>query len=134
MALQKECLDIMRKNETYRERDNNRTGIRLPKNITDTLCPGLCNDNGRCVEGVCICYTNFTSDDCSIDTNRGPIITEIRYDGICDIQSRDDCHLVRVLGSNLMQTNKSSCRTTKLRVRYICILIHNVFMLIISVT
>ena len=37
----------------------------LVEEIADSLCPNDCSSNGRCANGSCICYTDFTAEDCS---------------------------------------------------------------------
>ena len=38
----------------------------LPAFLAQNLCPGDCNGNGDCVNSTCVCYSNFTSPDCSL--------------------------------------------------------------------
>lgn len=35
-------------------------------NSTDKPCKNDCSNNGYCLEGVCICLSNFVGDDCSL--------------------------------------------------------------------
>jgi len=35
-------------------------------NSTDKPCKNDCSNNGYCLEGVCICISNFVGDDCSL--------------------------------------------------------------------
>ena len=39
----------------------------IPDILTKNLCPGDCSGNGQCVNSTCICNSNFTATDCSIE-------------------------------------------------------------------
>ena len=41
------------------------------------VCPGACSGSGQCVNGVCICNSNYGGSDCSIDLTISPKINQI---------------------------------------------------------
>lgn len=113
-ALQGECGETLFGNDTHWEERNG--ARRPPQNFTETLCPNLCSGHGTCQDSICTCNENFTAIDCSIDKRKGPTLLSIRKGSICDMRTRSDCHLVRIMGSNFMVAVNSACRTTKLKV------------------
>lgn len=43
--------------------------------ISELLCPNDCTFNGKCVNGSCVCNTNYTAEDCSVYVNQIPTIS-----------------------------------------------------------
>ena len=41
------------------------------------VCPGACSGSGQCVNGVCICNSNYDGSDCSIHLTTSPKINQI---------------------------------------------------------
>ena len=89
---------------------------RPPNELRDITCPSLCSGQGTCRNGTCVCNSGFISADCSIDSNKGPNITSIANGGLCDIRNQRDCSKVRIIGSDFMDSNFLSCRTTEIEV------------------
>ena len=113
-ALQDSCEEIFLKNTSYWEKDTAKNGsFAPPKEMADTLCPGLCSGHGKCEKGKCICDANYTSADCSIDKRKGPTLLTVPGNGTCDIRNRSDCHVTRITGHDFIDSDALSCRTIK---------------------
>ena len=116
--MQKDCGDLFHSNESLWVEDPKTNDTRgPPTNFMETLCPGLCSGRGNCVNARCICHENYTSIDCSIDKRKGPTLSWIRYGNVCDLSTRSDCNVIRIVGNDFMVTSNSSCRTAYLEVR-----------------
>ena len=116
-AMQDSCEEMFLTNTSLWEIDPSSNGTkRPPKTISDTLCPNLCSGNGVCRKRFCVCAENYTSPDCSIDKSKGPKIESVPLDGLCDIRKRNDCYLVKVKGSNFLDSSNLTCRSTALQV------------------
>ena len=113
--MQDACEEIFLKNYWTSNPTNNGT-IGPPMDIANTLCPGLCSGNGKCVNATCICDANYTSADCSVDKSKGPTILSVASNGLCDVRMRNDCHIVRVTGYDFMDSYQLACRATKIKV------------------
>ena len=112
--MQEACEEIFLKNTSYWEKDPANNGSFVPpKEMADTLCPGLCSGHGTCEKGKCICDANYTSADCSIDKTKGPTIVSIPGKGICDVRNRSDCHSTRITGYDFIDSETLSCRADK---------------------
>lgn len=53
--LQDSCEDLVLKNTSAWEMTSVIKGLTPPKTVTNAMCPRLCNDKGRCVNGTCKC-------------------------------------------------------------------------------
>lgn len=53
--LQDSCEDLVLKNTSAWEMTSSIKGLAPPKSITNAMCPRLCNDRGRCINGTCKC-------------------------------------------------------------------------------
>ncbi len=116
--MQDACEEIFLKNVSYWQVDSAKNGsLGPPKAIAETLCPGLCSGNGQCVNATCICNSNYTSADCSIEKNKGPTVTSIPLNGLCDVRKRSDCEKIRVNGRDFLDSDKLSCRSQHLKVK-----------------
>ena len=117
--MQEACGEVLVQNVTYWEPNPAKNGSMMPSlEMARTMCPGLCNGHGTCVNGTCICDGNYTAADCSINKNKGPTVKSISSNGTCDVRKRSDCHLVKITGRDFMNVDSLSCRATKLLVRY----------------
>lgn len=43
--------------------------------MAELLCPNDCTFNGQCVNGSCVCYKDYTAEDCSVSIYQIPTIT-----------------------------------------------------------
>lgn len=53
--LQDTCEDMILKNTSVWEMSSSTEGLAPPKSVKNALCPRLCNDRGRCINGTCKC-------------------------------------------------------------------------------
>eukprot|EP00795_Rhopilema_esculentum_P008755 gene8755-14781_t len=117
-AMQDACEEILLKNTLYWETDPSSNGSMVPSlEMGNTLCPGMCSGNGRCINATCVCDGNFTSADCSIDKNKGPVVTSIPGNGLCDARNRSDCHLIRISGKDFIDSEQLTCLSIKVEVK-----------------
>ncbi len=115
------CKEELYTNASYWEKDRaDGKSLQLPKEPAGISCPGLCSGHGKCINGSCLCYAGFQSDDCSVDVLKGPEIKTIPDFSSCDQRKRKDCYIVRVHGSNFMNSKNLSCRVSEIQV---CILL-----------
>ena len=119
-SMQFTCEETFMKNMSYWEPnpDNNGT-LKPPSNLQKELCPGLCSDNGVCVNSTCKCNDPYIGDDCSINKRIPPKIDSVGFEGLCDIRNHSKCHLIKIRGSGFLENENLTCRTIKLKV--ICV-------------
>ena len=112
--MQDACEEVFLKNTSYWQKDPEKNGsLGPPKEMADTLCPGLCSGHGRCHKGLCICDTNYTSADCSIDKAKIPTVVSTSGNGTCDVRNRSDCHLTRIAGLDFIDSVSLTCLAAK---------------------
>ncbi|PFX16674.1 Neurogenic locus notch-like protein 2, partial [Stylophora pistillata] len=56
--------------------------------VAELLCPNDCTFNGKCVNGSCVCYKDYTASDCSMSIYQKPEIYRLQEDGLCDRRKR----------------------------------------------
>ena len=111
------CEETVLKNMSYWKPNINKNGtLEAPKDLRKDMCPGMCSNNGMCINSTCICYEGFTGDDCSVNKTMPPNVESLASNGLCDVQKRNDCHIVRVRGNGFLANDKLACLTTKLKV------------------
>ena len=105
------------KNMTYwKPNVENNGALEPPSDLKNEMCPGLCSGNGVCLNATCKCNDPYIGDDCSINKNIPPQIESVGMNGLCDVQNRSNCHIVKIRGSGFLDNEKLGCRITKLRV------------------
>ena len=115
--MQDACEEILLKNTSYWEADPSTNGSMVPSlEMGNTLCLGLCSGHGRCVNATCVCDGNFTSADCSIDKNKGPVVMSIPGNGLCDARNRSDCHLIRISGKDFIDSEQLTCLSIEVKI------------------
>ncbi|XP_065827350.1 uncharacterized protein [Oscarella lobularis] len=80
----------------------------LPPIIASSVCPRDCSNRGQCVNSTCICETNFTGPDCSIDSNAAPTLITFTNDGLCDRRLKP-CRTAFVVGEGFLNNENLSC-------------------------
>ena len=111
------CEETVLKNMSYWKPNKQRNGtLEAPKDLRKDMCPGMCSNKGICINSTCSCDEDFTGDDCSVNKTMPPNIESLASNGLCDVQKRNDCHIVRVRGSGYLANDKLACLTTKVKV------------------
>ncbi|XP_068690653.1 neurogenic locus notch homolog protein 1-like, partial [Montipora foliosa] len=90
-------------------------GPALVEAITESLCPNDCSLNGNCVNGSCLCYKDFTADDCSAYIYEIPSIQSLQANGLCDRRTRP-CRKVTVLGTGFIPAENMTCHVREFKV------------------
>ncbi|KAL9957589.1 hypothetical protein ACROYT_G034508 [Oculina patagonica] len=106
--LQDSCEDLVMKNTSGWEMSSSTNGLTPPKSITNSLCPRLCNDRGRCINGTCKCRRGYTSDDCSVPSKSPPQLISVQNDGECDMRAFH-CKHVRAVGEGFHNSKELMC-------------------------
>ena len=122
------CEEIFFKNMSYWKPNLNKNGtMEPPSDLQKEMCPGMCSGNGICINSTCKCNEQFTADDCSVTKKSPPRIQSVGRDGICDLQKRNDCHIVRIMGSGFFENDNLECITTKLKVCFLLYSLPNTY-------
>ncbi|XP_068690355.1 uncharacterized protein [Montipora foliosa] len=90
-------------------------GRALVEAISASLCPKDCSFNGNCINGSCLCYKDFTADDCSAYVYEIPSIQSLQANGLCDRRTRP-CRKVTVLGTGFIPTENMTCHVREFKV------------------
>lgn len=106
--LQDSCEDLVLKNTSAWEMTSFIKGLTPPKTVTNAMCPRLCNDKGRCVNGTCKCRRGYTSEDCSVPSKTPPQLISIQNDGECDVR-KFLCNHLRVVGEGFQNARDLMC-------------------------
>ena len=74
--------------------------------IQSSVCVNQCNNNGNCSMSVCNCYTNYTGNDCSINTNIPPMIIS---SNITNCSNYCNKNMTLIYGNNFWNTDNIKC-------------------------
>eukprot|EP00795_Rhopilema_esculentum_P008757 gene8757-14783_t len=119
-SMQYACEEIFLKNTSYWRLDSTKNStLTPPMEIAKTLCPSLCSGHGSCVNAKCRCNESYTAADCSINKHNGPSVVSVSSRGLCDARKRNDCEIVRIRGYNFLESEKLSCRATRIKINSI---------------
>ncbi|XP_078371975.1 von Willebrand factor D and EGF domain-containing protein-like isoform X3 [Oculina patagonica] len=87
----------------------------IENEIAEILCPNDCAFNGNCVNGSCVCYKDYTADDCSISIYQKPSLSKLQGDGLCDKRVRP-CKKVTVMGIGWFNSTNITCHVVEFKV------------------
>ncbi|XP_041373626.1 uncharacterized protein LOC121386697 [Gigantopelta aegis] len=104
--MQTGCMQEVVMNSSFHEETGGESVI---DKVFKVACPNGCSRKGDCVNGVCRCHTNYTGSDCSIDSNSPPSLTEVDFEGLCDVND-DLCMAVSVFGGMFVDSSSTTCK------------------------
>ncbi|XP_029649426.2 uncharacterized protein LOC115223143 [Octopus sinensis] len=93
--------------ELWKNDSSNGTDKSIAEIIQDNICPSECNDQGKCVEGICVCDGQFEGVDCSISKIKGPTVSELKKK-FCDTKIYK-CDKAIVFGENFLDSSSLTC-------------------------
>ncbi|XP_022791598.1 neurogenic locus notch homolog protein 2-like isoform X2 [Stylophora pistillata] len=105
--LQDTCEDTFLKNTSLWEKSISTEGL-TPTRIKNVMCPRLCSERGRCINGACKCRRGYTSDDCSVPSRSPPQLIGVHNDGTCDMKAFH-CKQVRLVGEGFHNSRELKC-------------------------
>lgn len=77
--------------------------------------------NNTFIAGQCSCFQHYTSEDCSVDTQKAPVLEASDDDSVCDT-AISGCSYLNVYGDNFFNTGSHfKCRLEEQKVIYLLI-------------
>ena len=76
--LTSECGYVAAINASSQKNESSGSGqaeVSIENELTELLCPNDCAFNGDCVNGTCVCYKDYTAEDCSISIYQKPSLS-----------------------------------------------------------
>ncbi|XP_041372158.1 von Willebrand factor D and EGF domain-containing protein-like [Gigantopelta aegis] len=104
--IQTTCMQEVVMNSTFHQEAGGESVI---DKVFKVACPNGCHMKGDCVNGKCRCHANYSGSDCSIDNNSPPALTEVDFEGLCDVHD-DSCRAVSVFGGRFVDSPRTKCR------------------------
>ncbi|XP_070569764.1 von Willebrand factor D and EGF domain-containing protein-like [Ptychodera flava] len=114
-TMELECIDIVQRNITYYEEDENGDMV-PPPDVVSVVCPNECSFRGQCVDNECSCNEGYTGDDCSLEEGAPPIVHNLRHE-LCDVRDRP-CETAFVIGEKFTSSNNLTCRVQYNKANY----------------
>ncbi|VDI05676.1 Hypothetical predicted protein [Mytilus galloprovincialis] len=110
--MKSECLSELRFNASLWNNNTESSEPSLIDTVFDNACPNDCSFTGTCTKGQCFCEPSYTGDDCSIKTDRPPILYDASEESLCDLSKRP-CTSTSVFGEGFFSSASIKCKLTQ---------------------
>ncbi|XP_041379864.1 von Willebrand factor D and EGF domain-containing protein-like, partial [Gigantopelta aegis] len=105
-SMQTSCMHALVMNSTFHHKIEEES---ILDKFVKVTCPYGCSMKGDCADGVCRCHGNFSGSDCSVDISYPPKITDVEFEGLCDV-NEDPCTAIALFGKTFVESSRTICR------------------------